>query len=175
MARPNGMKVRGDASKATSGRESTEVNPDMLLVEVPPASEHLDENGVFWWEYYCGLFIESRKLSRYFIPHIHIYCMTLQAIEAFEKKLKEDGHFIIVVKTFKGEEYSDEIENPILKTLSKLYDQADRLGNSIGTTPYSSQVQGIDTGTSLNEAPSQPPALPDDFTPETLPFTGTDA
>ena len=168
MSRPN----RPTSNKAQAGtdRLPTQVAEQLILVEVPPPNEALNEDGQFWWSYYCGLMIESQKLSRYFIPHIHIYCMVLQNIDCYEKKLKEDGYFIDVPKTFKGEEYVDEVPNPITKDLSKLYDQADRLGNSLGFTPYSAQIQGMDTGVGSNQQASEPPPLPDNFTPETLLF-----
>lgn len=169
MAKPN--RVTGNQQKAGVSREPTQVAEELLLVEVPPPNDALNEDGQFWWQYYCGLMIESKKLSRYFIPHIHIYCMVLQNIDCYERKLKEQGYFIDVPKTFKGEEYVDEVANPLTKDLSKLYDQADRLGNSLGFTPYSAQIQGMDTGAGSNQAPSTPPPLPDGLSPETLLFS----
>src|ERR1700750_1650625 len=118
MGRPTGMKTKGAASKGTSDHVPPDVNQAMLLVEVPPPNPVLNEDGQFWWNYYCGLMIESKNLSRYFIPHIHIYCMILQAIDAFERQLKEEGHIKEVPKTFKGEEYVDEVPNPLIKELS---------------------------------------------------------
>ena len=171
MGRPTGMKTKGAASKATSDHLPPEVNQAMLLVEVPPPNPSLNEDGKFWWTYYCGLMIESKNLSRYFIPHIHIYCMTLQAIDAFERQLAIEGHIKEVPKTFKGEEYVDEIPNPLIKELSKLYDQLDRLGNSLGYTPYASQVQGVDARAAAENAVSEPPPLPDGLSPETIPFS----
>lgn len=171
MARPTGMRPKGDKSKATTETDRPSVDQAMLLVEVPPPNPSLTEDGVFWWNYYCGLMIESKNLSRYFIPHIHTYCMTLAAIDAFERQLKIEGHIKEVPKTFKGEEYVDEIPNPLIDKLMKLYDQLDRLGNSLGYTPYASQVQGVDARAAADNAVSEPPPLPDGLTPETIPFS----
>lgn len=170
MARPTGMRIKSDQTKATSEHQPDEVRQEMLLVEVPPPNPNLNEDGIFWWNYYCGLMIESHNLSRYFIPHIHIYCMTLQAIDAFERQLNEEGLIKEIPKTFKGEEYVDEIPNPLVKDLAKLYDQLDRLGNSLGYTPYASQIQGVDRRANAATLATAPPPLPEGLTPETLPF-----
>jgi phage terminase small subunit len=171
MARPTGMSTKGSKQHAATNKAPAEVAQSMLLVEVPPPNPSLNEDGIFWWTYYCGLMIESKNLSRYFIPHIHTYCMTLQAIDAFERQLAIEGHIKDVPKTFKGEEYVDEVPNPIIKDLAKLYDQLDRLGTSLGFTPYASQIQGVDARAAAENSVSEPPPLPEGLSPETLPFS----
>lgn len=171
MARPTGMASKGSKGQAATNKPPAEVNQAMLLVEVPPPNPSLNDDGKFWWTYYCGLMIESKNLSRYFIPHIHTYCMTLQAIDAFERQLMIEGHIKDVPKTFKGEEYVDEVPNPLIDKLMKLYDQLDRLGTSLGFTPYASQIQGVDARAAGDEAISEPPPLPDELSPETILFS----
>ncbi|CAB4176377.1 Putative phage terminase, small subunit, P27 family [uncultured Caudovirales phage] len=163
--------VRKGANAAATKRDgATRVPIELLLKEIPPASEHLNQDGIFWWDYYCGLMLQSAQLSKYFISLVHNFCMVLQGIEAFEKKITEQGYFIDVPKKYAGEEYIEEVPNPLLDKLSKMYAQADSLANSLGFSPFSSKVQNIDTGSGSNLAPSQPPSMPDDFTPETIPF-----
>lgn len=148
--------------------EAEEVAPGMLLSEIPPPPETLDEIGIFWWNYYCGLFIEARILSRMYISAVSSLCHLIQYISAIEIKLKEQGTFILVPKKFQGEEYADEVLNPLIKDLQLLYAQLDKLGNSMGLTPYSSKVNSIDTSgeSAASAAPTPPPV------PATLKITG---
>lgn len=163
---------KSPSAAATKHRVAAEVVGEMLLVEVPPPNDCLNEDGQFWWNYYCGLMIESNILSRYYIPFIHNLCLVLQTIEVYQQKLMEQGYFIDVPKTYKGEEYYEEVMNPIYEKLSKAIAQADSLGNSLGFTPFAAKVQGTDTGSGSNQAPVAPPALPTDLpSPETLPFS----
>jgi phage terminase small subunit len=168
--------MRTDAKKSPSSASTkhtegpSRVPIELLLTDIPPASPHLNSDGTFWWEYYCGLMLESKQLSRYFISLVHNFCMVLQSIEAYESQLMQEGYFVDVVKTYKGEEYTEQVRNTLVDNLTKMYAQADSLANSLGFSPFSSKIQNIDTGSGSNLAPSQPPSMPDDFTPETLPF-----
>lgn len=141
----------------------------MLLTVIPPPPETLNSDGVFWWNYYCGLMIEGKTLSRMFIGSIKNIAHVAQIIQAYETVLAEQGAIILVPKKYQGQEYVDKESNPLVDKLQKLYTQFDQLANSLGFTPYSARVNNMDTsGVNTEEDIPTPPTT--NFTPETIPF-----
>ena len=161
-----------DGSISPSISKDTFGTPEhMLLTEVPKPPEYFDEYACFWWTYYCGLMIECGTLSRMFIGTIINYCALASLIEHTEEKVAEQGKFIDVPKKYKGEEYIEEVINPLNWELRKMYSEFDRLACSLGMTPYSSKINAIDaTGGSLSSLVSAPPPSDLGPPPETIPF-----
>lgn len=164
-SRNNAKQYKGDSFQASD---------NMLLVEVPPPPEELPEEAVFWWNYYCGLMVEAKILSRLFIGSVKNFVFLSAAIEKTELLIKEQGIFTLVPKKFNGADYVEEELNPLFSSLQKMFDQHDRLANSLGLTPYSSKVNAIDATGKM--APSAAPKPPDvGFDRPTIPMTSETA
>lgn len=156
----------------TQDREVYSTAEHLQCLEIPPFPEDFNEAAQFWWTYYCGLMIECGTLSRLFIGSIKNFCKLAAIIEEVEAKVAEQGTFILVPKKFRGEEYDEEVLNPLLKDLGQYYDRFDRLATSLGMTLYSSKINALDATGTGNVEPPTPPGV-DLPTPETLPFVGT--
>ena len=159
-------------AKSQLQRDVYTTEDSMLLLEVPPPPETLNETGIFWWDYYCGLCIEAKILSRFFIGTIQDVCHLRQMIEEFEQKIHEQGVFIQEIRMLpkhlcedpSQREYVYETENPLIKTLQRLYGQFSDMASLLGWNPYSARVNSIDaSGGSSPENITEPPST--DFEP----------
>lgn len=156
---------------ATQSFDGPPVPEHLLLTEVPPYPDIFedDDSAIFWWRYYCGLLIECGTLSRLFLGTMKNLCSLASITESYEAKIKEQGLFIDTVRKFQGEEYIEEVANPLTFDLRKMYSEFDRLSTSMGMTLYSSKVNNIDASAGGATLPPRPPEsglLP----PETIAF-----
>lgn len=139
---------------------TTTVDSGLLLLEVPPPPESFSEATIFWWNYYCGLMIEAKCLSRLYIGSIKNFCKVSADIEALEDLINEEGFITDVPKKFNGEEYVAREVHPQHQKLLKLYDIHDKLAGSLGLTPYSAKVNAMDlTGNASPTAAPEPPEV----------------
>lgn len=154
---PRSINARDNAKQFKGNNETDSA---LLLIEVPPPPENFPEAAGFWWQYYCGLMIEIKCLSRLYIGSIKNFCMVSYFIELLEERISEEGFFIEVPKKYQGEEYVAIEVNPNMPKLQKLYDQHDRLAGSLGLTPYAAKVNAIDTtGNASPGAAPEPPSV----------------
>lgn len=154
MGRSNNQRDNARQFKGTNT-----VDSGLLLTEVPPPPETFDEVTSFWWNFYCGLLIEAKCLSRLYVGSIKNFCKVSAAIEELEELINEEGFITEVPKKFNGEEYVAREVHPQHQKLLKLYDLHDKLAGSLGLTPYSAKVNAMDlTGNaSASSAPEPPP------------------
>lgn len=137
-----------------------EVDSGLLLIEVPPPPENFDDNTSFWWNYYCGLMIEAKCLSRLYVGSIKNFCKVSAAIELLEELIAEEGFICEVPKKFNGEDYVAKEVHPQHQKLLKLYELHDKLAGSLGLTPYSAKVNAMDlTGNAASTAAPEPPPM----------------
>lgn len=133
----------GNASKA---RDKERVSDSMLLVEIPPIPDTLSEVGAFWWEYYCGLLIESGNLSRMYIGGLTHLCFLAEIIEATMQEIKSEGNIIPVPKMYQGQEYVEMVDNPRVPKLMKMMSTFSSLADKFGLTPFAAKVNNMEVG-----------------------------
>lgn len=136
----------------------SEVDSALLLVEVPPPPEGFNETTTFWWEFYCGLLVEAKCLSRLYIGSIKNFCKVSAFIEELEALIDEEGFIVDVPKKAFGQEYVARETHPEMGKLLKYYDLHDKLAGSLGLTPYSAKVNAMDlTGNASSDSAPTPP------------------
>ncbi len=152
-----------------SSDSTFKADENLCLDEVPPPPETLNETGQFWWNYYCGLFLETGNLSRLYVGSLSDACHLRQLINDIQQTVSTEGAISAVVVKVNGEDYLKQVTNPMVKDLAKLYQDFDKLAYSLGITPLSARVNNLDGGVpNMPQLTEPPPAdLP---SPETLPF-----
>lgn len=150
---------------ASKHKDKERVNDAMLLVEIPPIPNVLGEIGAFWWEYYCGLMIESGILSRMYLNSLTHLCFLVEIVEILMNEIKTEGVVIPVPKLFQGEEYVDYIDNPRIPKLTKVMRDLTSLAGQFGFTPFSAKVNNLDVGGDVSNMIAAPPT-PDLSPPE---------
>lgn len=120
-----------------------------MLNEAPPAPLDLNDEGIFWWEYYTGLYVEGNILSRLFLTSIHNLCILHMVRHGILQELaaSPDGVMLEEYYVNRDKEVTTRRKlNPLSKDLSRICLDMDKLLASLGMTAYTQRINAIDTG-----------------------------
>ena len=158
------------SSNSASQRKTTlntvyKVDVSLLVTEIPTPPDWMNEDGVKYWRYYCGLLIEGKVLSRMFLTSIENLCLCQMARAVMVDEIKKQGFMIDLPPVINklGQLESKCIVNPLWRELEDLLIKMSKLLTDMGMTAYSAKVNNFDTTGNLTKPKDQGPpkiALP---------------
>ena len=159
-----GSQASGTQGTNTSSPTITNVfalEKGLLLTEVPPAPDILNDEGVKWWKYYCTIFVQGKVLSRLFITSITNLCLLHQLRQFIIDELNVQGGIMLTEAylTPEKEIASRKKLNPLVKELNRVLIDMDKLLASMGCTAYTARVNNFDTKGNLQKAKQGPPIV----------------
>lgn len=147
-----------------------DVDEDMLCNRIPSPPESLDDEGILWWNFYCGLFVRGRILSKMFLTSMHNLCLQHMLRQHYLEELAEQGVMLEELYVSKDKEVcTRRYSNPIVKDLRAVILEMDKTLASLGMTAYTSKVNNIDTTGARAKSKKTAPPPSSLFTPQESP------
>lgn len=155
----------GKMTERTLVERTFSVNGELLLTKIPQPPDDLDDEGVLWWNYYCGIFVDGQILSKMFLTSMHNLCIAHMLRNSYMQELTSSPTGIMLEETYvtrDKELATRRYSNPMVKELRGVLIEMDRLLASLGMTCYTSKVNNIDTSGMVKKAKgaAPPAALP---------------
>ncbi len=147
--------------RKTSLNTMYKVPGSLLIKDVPDPPDYFDEEGILWWNYYCGLFVEGNMFSRYFLTCITNLCIQHQIRACLIQAVQDDGVMMDVLTAHKdGSISSKRIMNPAAKELQDTLMKMSKLLADCGLTVYTAKVNNFDsTGDITKDKQAGPPPI----------------
>lgn len=136
-----------------------DVDENLLCTKIPSPPESLNDEGILWWNYYCGLFVSGRILSKMFLTSMHNLCLQHMMRKHYLEELSEQGMMLEEMYVDKTKEVAiRRYPNPVVKDLRSIILEMDKTLASLGMTAYTSKVNNIDTtGAKAKSKKTAPP------------------